>query len=130
MTTIANAPTRVTQPDPHAPIQGSSAPLAGLTVAPRGHDLLDRFERPTSPAARAVARGADSGRTDQYRTMERILAGHRAGDDMLIDHEVEKLIHLDAKPATAAEQEARNAFLRAAAKAGYDISGAPHYTNR
>ncbi|MFO0726381.1 MAG: hypothetical protein U1E65_21525 [Myxococcota bacterium] len=88
-----------------------------------GFGSVDRFER---------TRGQpDTGKTDQYKSMKSILdTGVKAGDDPLVDHEVEKLIHTDQKPATKTEQEARDTFLKAAQKAGYDISQAPNKSNR
>jgi hypothetical protein len=97
---------------------------ASTSTAPRllGFGTVDRFER---------ARSTDTGKTDQYKSMKSILdTGIKAGDDPLVDHEVEKLIHTDQKPATKGEQEARDTFLKAAQKAGYDISQAPNKSNR
>jgi hypothetical protein len=127
--------------DSTSPIQrpagGAPAPaLDGLTVAPRGHDVVDRFERKTPSVAQrapgsAVGEGqGDTGLTDRYRTLTTLLDGAKMGDDILLDQEVNKAIHSTQKPASKAEQDARNTFLRAAAKAGYDITSAPHNTNR
>ncbi len=106
---------------------------AGAPPAPpHRYAVVDRFERKT-PSQAAVDRRPppDTGKTDQYKTLKSILdSGVRAGDDPLVDHEVEKLIHTDQKPASKADLEARDAFLKTAEKAGYDISQAPNKSNR